>query len=112
MSYQFQVGQVFTSPAVKAELTDGQLIAVLRQHVSGEWDSDIREANEQAVLNGSQIFSKCRLRGKKRQQLTIWILTDECRTKTLVMFPRDSAYRASDLGEVPGPLLHRGLIFP
>jgi hypothetical protein len=107
VSYLFQLGQVLTSPGVRATLTKDQLISVLRQHASGDWSGDCRDANEQAVLNGSQVFSTFVLVEKSGQPpVTVWVLTDEDRAKTLVMFPRESAYRASDLEEVPGPLLH------
>lgn len=96
MSYKFQLGQVLLSPGVKTTLTTSQLIAVLRRHVSGDWDSD-RRANERALLIGSQVFSKFLTRGSKGQRLTVWVLTVESRTKTFVMFPCESAYRASDL---------------
>ena len=36
-------------------------------------------------------------------------MTDKGHTKTFVMFPEESAYRASDLEEIPGPLLHAEL---
>ena len=108
MSYKFPLGQVLMSPGVRASLTSSQLISVLQQHASGDWNPACRKANKQALLNGSQLFAKFFFDAPRGQWLTIWVLTDESRTRTLVMFPHESAYRASDLEEVPGPLLHRG----
>lgn len=106
LSYLFQLGQVLTSPSVRASLTKEQLVAVLRKHASGDWNADCREANEQAVLDGSRVFSTFALVGQNGRRLTLWVVTDENRAKTLVMVPRESAYRASDLEEAPGPFLH------
>jgi hypothetical protein len=106
MSYTFPLGQVLTSPRVRATLTSAQLISLLRQHASGDWNPACRKANKQAILNGSQLFAQFFFDGPQGQWLTIWVLTDESRTRTVVMFPHESAYRASDLEEVPGPCLH------
>ena len=106
MSYRFPLGQVLTSPGVRARLTSTQLISLLRQHASGDWNSSCRNVNEQAVLAGSELFAQFLFDGPRGQCLTIWVLTNESRTSTLVMFPYESAYRASDLEEVPGPCLH------
>jgi hypothetical protein len=108
MSYKFPLGQVLMSPGVRAALTSAQLISVLRQHASGDWNPACREANKQALLDGSSLFAQFSFDTPRGQWLTIWVLTDESRTRTLLMFPRESVYRASDLEEVAGPLLHRG----
>jgi hypothetical protein len=106
MSYEFQLGQVFSSPAARASLTQDQLVWVLKRHVSGVWDADCRNAKEQAVLNRPRIFSTFLIAGNQGQRVTIWIVTEENHTRTLVMLPRESAYRASDLEEVRESPLH------
>jgi hypothetical protein len=94
---------------VKASVTGAQLVSVLRQHVSGDWPEHCRLENRLAARTGGRVLSTFAVDGKQGKQLTLSVVTDIGHTRTFMMFPEESAYRASDLEEVPGPLLRAGL---
>lgn len=105
MSYRFPLGLVVTSPGVRTSLTKDQLVSLLRRHAG-----DLKgNGGARAEPSSSRALSAFLVAGPDGRPETLWIVTDENRTTTLVMFPRESAYRASDLEEVPGPLLHEPL---
>jgi hypothetical protein len=104
VTYKFSLGEIVFSPLAKAILTDDQLASLLRRHASGAWDPDVRATNERAVSEGSPIFAKFWMIGTNGQPIRIWVLTEAERDRTLVMFPGESPYRASDLEEAPEPI--------
>jgi len=80
-------------------------VSVLHRHASGNWHEDARAANEQAVLDGCRILSHFEVE-HGGVWLRLWVLTEADRQRTFVMFPEESAYRASDLEEDPEPHLY------
>ena len=95
---KFEWKTTIVSPGVNALIGDDPiasmtLTAFLRQHHSGLWGTVSAEeaaANEQALADGSSIFSRHHLQGQE-----IWILTDpEPREVTNVLLPDE--YEAPD----------------
>jgi hypothetical protein len=88
---KFEWKTTVVSPGVRALVGDDPIVsmtvtAFLRQHHSGLWGSVSSEeaaANEQALTDGTSLFSRHHLKGHE-----IWILTDaEPREVTNVLLP-------------------------
>lgn len=90
---KFEWKKTIVSPGVNALVGDDPIVsmtltAFLRQHHSGLWGTVSAEeaaANQQALIDGSALFSRQHLKGKE-----IWILTDaEPRDVTNVLLPEE-----------------------
>ncbi len=95
MKPKFQPGQVVATPgALEALAASGQTPDFfVAKHLNGDWgevDEDDREANDQALADGSRILSAYRtLRGTK-----VWVITeaegdDGSRASTCILLPED-----------------------
>ena len=97
-SPRFELGQVVATPAALEHLErlGEDVLHYVAKHVRGDWgdvcDEDA-EANEQALADGSRIFSSYVL-GKDDDETKIWIITDAEddngeREATTVMLPEE-----------------------
>lgn len=79
---------------------------MLRRHLWTDPKPEHRNAHEGTRLRSLPFSSQFSVKDRRGQQVTIWAVTDksESGSKTLLMLPHESPYRASDLEEVPGPL--------
>ena len=84
----FQPGNIVATPAVLAAVPRCVIDLALARHMSGDWgdmsDAD-RQANEQALKDGSRLFSAYQVREDTR----IWIITEADRSATTVLLPED-----------------------
>lgn len=105
MELRFHPGQVFASRRVLALLSERQRGDLVRRHLSGDWDETHRAKNEQAVREGGDVFSEF-LFSDTNGPVTVWVLTESDRGRTLLVCPEESPYRSSDLEEVRDPLFY------
>ena len=84
----FQPGNIVATPAVLTAVPRSVIDAALARHLSGDWgdmsDTDKR-TNEQALKDGSRLFSAYQVREDTR----IWIITEADRSATTVLLPED-----------------------
>lgn len=94
----FQLGTIWTTLNVKAlkqegKVTNAILLKLVYRHQCGDWTDchpEDAEANKQALINGSRIFSVY----KFNPELTFWIITEAeddngHRRATTIMLPND-----------------------
>jgi len=88
----FNAGQMVATPGALQVLQELDIIQLLGWHVTGAWEemeAQDRAANEQALQDGSRIFSSFDVNGQK-----IWVITeavndDGIRASTCIMLPED-----------------------
>lgn len=82
---QFEVGELYATPAIQTFLTNEEATGLLVCHTHGYWDEmdpeDIAE-NELSVEKGFRIFSAYTVRGRK-----VWLITEADRSWTTFLFP-------------------------
>lgn len=98
-SPRFKLGRVVATPAALEllERLGEDVFEYVSKHVRGDWGDvcdDDAEANEQALADGSRIFSSYILKGKGDDETKIWIITDAEddngeREATTVMLPEE-----------------------
>ena len=91
----FNVGQLLITPGALQVLTEGEVIplVLLRRHVRGDWaemEPEDQEANRQALVDGSRIFTRYTLAGGTR----VWVITeakgeDGTRASTCILLPSE-----------------------
>ena len=111
MSQQFPLGAVPVFDQVKAALTDRQVSDLLARHAAGDWSQAREFANTRAIRRRDRIFTEFWVNSADGRPLRVWVVTEEGHARTFVMFPSESPYRASDVEEVRGSFLPRGLPF-
>tara|TARA_Y100000034_G_C6673295_1_gene295712 strand:- start:18 stop:272 length:255 start_codon:yes stop_codon:yes gene_type:complete len=81
----FSFGQTVTTPGCLAKGINPS--PLLLRHSQGDWgdvDDEDKKANDQAVKNGSRIFSAYRQNGHK-----VWVITEADRSSTCVLLPEE-----------------------
>ena len=84
---KFSLGQVVITPNALEKLKSDDILNALNRHVAGDWgemDPEDRLENDQALANGSRLFSAYRSDGTK-----FWIITEADRSSTCVLLPED-----------------------
>lgn len=89
MEPKFQLGQTLATTAVTAwaERQEIDMTRLLWRHHCGDWgdlDREDKQANEDALVHGSRIFSAYRIEGKK-----IYVITEADRSMTTVMLAQE-----------------------
>ena len=85
---KFPLGQVVSTPNAIQSLSHADILPALARHVVGDWgdvDAEDREANDQAVVNGTRILSAYRAANGTK----FWIITEADRSVTTVLLPED-----------------------
>ena len=87
---KFSLGQLLSTPGALEllEETGKNASTYLHRHLSGDWgdlcDED-KEANDQALIDGSRIFSSYEIgKGEK-----IWVITEADRSSTTILLPSE-----------------------
>ncbi|WP_284087407.1 hypothetical protein [Acinetobacter nosocomialis] len=85
----FALGQVVSTPNALAfaESHKIDLLQLLNRHQTGDWgdlEDDDKEANEEALVNDTRIFSSYSIAEDK-----IWIITEADRSFTTFLMPSD-----------------------
>ena len=84
----FRLGQVVATPGVLEALEKaGQTPAeFLDRHVRGDWgevDAEDRQANEEALKDGSRVLSAYTTKAGER----VWVITEADRSSTCLLLP-------------------------
>lgn len=85
---KFSLGQVVATAQAMATLANTDMQLALQRHVTGDWGDvgkEDREANEQALLNGTRLLSIYR----SSKGVKFWIITEADRSATTVLLPED-----------------------
>ena len=90
MSEKFSLGNLVATPAALDALRESgeDALSYLARHANGDWgvvDSEDAQLNDQAVRDGTRIFSAYVLQSGVR----IWIITEADRSATTVLLPED-----------------------
>ncbi len=93
----FSPGKLYVTRGVHIEICDNPAFALfvtksLKRHLNGDWgemSEEDKKFNDEAIQNGSRIFS-----AYKEGEIKIWIITeakneDEIRECTTVLFPSE-----------------------
>ncbi|MBN9523431.1 hypothetical protein J0H58_33790 [bacterium] len=82
------LGQIVATPAALTALTQPDIVAALRRHISGDWgevDDDDRRANDESVRDGTRLLSAYTSAGGT----AFWVITEADRSVTTVLLPDD-----------------------
>ncbi len=87
---KFSLGHVVATPGALETLNDAGItpLDLLGRHARGDWGDMTQEdlqANEQAIQEGSRIFSTYELPGGEK----IWIITESDRSSTCLLLPEE-----------------------
>lgn len=84
----FNLGQTLMTPGVRDTLHPEDMLTSLRRHAQGDWgdcSKDDQEANDQALIEGSRIFSVFH----DRFGVKFWIITEADRSATTILLPSE-----------------------
>lgn len=78
---RFSLGQVVATPQAMATLErlGKSVLEFIERHVRGDWgdlSDDDKQANEDALVDGSRILSSYILEGEGDDALKLWIITE------------------------------------
>ena len=85
---RFLLGEVVATPGALGILAPAELQDALLRHVTGDWgdvDEDDRQANEQALADGSRLMSAY----KSSLGKPFWIITESSRDLTTILTPEE-----------------------
>ena len=85
---RFPLGCLVATPAVLAAVPDEEIQRALARHHAGDWGDvcpEDRELNDQALVEGSRIFSAYHAANGTK----FWIITEWNRSVTTVLLPAD-----------------------
>src|ERR1019366_1153920 len=85
---RFPLGEVVATPGALGILAPAELQDALLRHVTGDWgdvDQEDRQANEQALADGSRLLSAY----KSSQGKPFWIITEAGRDVTTILLPSE-----------------------
>ncbi len=85
---RFALGRLFMTPGVRDAIPPSEITRALRRHARGDWgDVDVadREANEQALKQGTRLMSV--FHSKRSHEF--WVITEADRSVTTVLLPEE-----------------------
>jgi hypothetical protein len=85
---KFKIGRIVATPHALEVIANDDILASIARHQAGDWgevDAEDRVANDQALVNGTRIFSVYR----SAQGVKFWIITEADRSSTCVLLPED-----------------------
>ena len=83
---KFPTGQLCITPNALRQIGLEDFTEALRRHVTGDWgevDAHDRKANDDALREGSRIFSVYR----SESGIKLWVITEADRTVTTILLP-------------------------
>lgn len=84
----FRLGRIVATPNALTNLSEDDILRGIQRHQAGDWgdvgDHD-RQANDQALVNGSRLFSVYH----STNDVKFWIITEADRSVTTVLLPQD-----------------------
>jgi len=84
----FRVGRIRATPNALKTLSEPDIHTGLQRHQAGDWgdvDNDDRDANDQALLEGTRLFSVYH----SANRVKFWIITEANRSSTIILLPED-----------------------
>ncbi len=84
----FRIGRIVATPNALETLSQSDILTGLQRHQAGDWgevDDHDREANNQALKDGSRLFSVY----YSARRIKFWIITEADRRTTTVLLPQD-----------------------
>lgn len=84
----FRLGRICATPNALATLSQPEILSGLQRHQAGDWgdvDQDDRQANDQALKDGTRLFSVY----QSANGMKFWIITEADRRVTTVLLPQD-----------------------
>ena len=88
ITHKFRLGWLVATPRALDVLENQDIVRGLARHRAGDWGEvciELRAANDQALGNGTSLFSVYR----SATGVTYWIITEADRSKTTVFLPED-----------------------
>ena len=85
---KFNLGRKFLTRGARDALFSEDILMALRKHSRGDWgvcSPEDRIANEQALTDGSRVFSVY----KDPYGVKFWIITEADRSATTILLPED-----------------------
>ena len=85
---KFPSGEILATPNALAQLSQADILPAIGRHLRGDWgdvDSEDRQANERALLDGTRLFSVYHAENGTK----FWIITEADRSVTTVLLPED-----------------------
>ena len=85
---RFRLGRIVATPNALSHLTQDDILAGIQRHQSGDWgdvDEHDRQANDQALVEGTRLFSVYH----STTRLKFWIISEADRSVTTVLLPED-----------------------
>ena len=89
LGMKFESGQCVATPALLDHATVLEYTTLLRRHLQGDWGADDKRLNEEALKDGSRIFSAYDLRGEKVYVITEAVGDNGHRAATTLMLASD-----------------------
>lgn len=85
----FALGQTLATPGALTtlEALNASPLAILSRHQSGDWgdlESEDKQSNEAALLNGGRIFSAYQFDAER-----LWVITEADRSATTILLPEE-----------------------
>lgn len=85
----FTLGKIVATPAARDALDtlNYSPLDLLRRHMSGDWgemDNEDQQANREAVVLGSRVFSAYTI-----EETKFWVITEADRSATTILLPRE-----------------------
>lgn len=84
---KFALGKILATPTVIDLIPPHERRALYARHARNDWGDmcdDDKAANDQALINGSRIFS-----GYETSEGKVWIITEADRSATTMLFPSE-----------------------
>lgn len=88
MRPRFELGAMVITSGALARLPPEDILHALLRHASGDWgdlDSEDRNANDRALLQGNRLFSAFR----SVEGVRFWIITEWDRSVTTILLPEE-----------------------
>jgi len=88
MAKSFTLGRIVATRNALKQLTHADILPALKRHAAGDWgdvDEHDHQANEQALRDGSRLFSVYHAADTTK----FWIITEADRSSTCVLLPED-----------------------
>lgn len=85
---RFRLGRIVSTPNALEQLTRDDILLGIQRHQAGDWgdvSQDDREANDQALRDGTRLCSVYH----SATGIKFWIITEANRHHTMVLLPRD-----------------------
>jgi len=85
---RFRLGHIVTTPNALSQLTNEDILTCIQRHQAGDWgdmDSVDWEANENALIEGTRLFSVYHA----ADGIKFWLITEADRSATTILLPED-----------------------